>query len=333
MILGSYAATARAEAGCPEPAMTALEQSRSAEVQVAKAPEKDEILDESVQFLGMGRSSSFPFPQFRANDRFRTVFFDAGKGHPLVFVHGLGGNATHWEYLARAFVHNHRVVGLDAAGCGWNLKPDQPYTIDLLRDHLLAFLDERGIKRATLVGHSLGGAICLSAAFARPGLVDSLVLVGAAGIAPLPRWMRVAAPFFLHRKILVPLLAFSHSFILDKVFVDLPDKNPYVRRFMRSALRDEDGFPNLRDFGRVCETLCRDVIQKDYSSSFDHLVVPVLGIWGEQDHLVPLSSVLKRLSRIRRVRTVVLGRCGHMPMIERPEETIFHISRFLKDPP
>jgi pimeloyl-ACP methyl ester carboxylesterase len=298
------------------------------------APLQPEIepLDESV-FLGMGRSLSFPFPQWRDTDRYRTVFFDEGEGHAVVFVHGLGANFTHFEHVAAPLARDFRVVGIDLVGCGWSRKPDVRYSIDLLRDHLLSFLDRRGIGRATLVGHSLGGAVCLAAALARPGLADGIVLICAAGVARLPRYMRTAAPFMLRRQVLYPFLSLGFNFILKNVFVDNERDNEYVRWFHRSALRDAPGNPNLRDFARVCETLCPDVARRDYSPRFPTLPAPVLGIWGDHDKLTSIGPVLMNLGRIPRVRTVVIPRAGHMPMVERPEETLFHLERFLESPP
>jgi len=298
----------------------------------------DELLDESV-FLGMGRSLTFPFPQYRARDRFRTVYFDAGPdkrrndSKTLVLLHGLGANATHWEPVARAMAGRHRLVGLDLVGLGWSAKPRVDYTIDLLRDHLLGFLDRQQIGRAHLVGHSMGGAVALAAALERPAQFDSVTLVCAAGAAPLPRWMRVAAPVFLRQRLLFHALSVGFDFILKNVFVDDEDENEHVAWFRRSALRDDPGYPNLRDFARVCETLCSDIVRRDYSEQFGRMQIPVLGIWGDHDKLTTLSNVLRSLGKLRRVRTVIVPRCGHMPMVERPEETVFHLERFLQSPP
>jgi pimeloyl-ACP methyl ester carboxylesterase len=292
-----------------------------------------ELLDQSAGFLGIGRSWSFPFPQWRDSDAYRTVYFDEGQGHPVVFVHGLGANATHWEHVVKGLVHKNRVLGLDMAGCGWNLKPAHHYDLALLKSHLLGFLERRKIRRCTLVGHSLGGMVCLATALERPALVDALALVGAAGVAPLPRWMKAAAPLFLRKKLLFATLALGAELILNNVFVDSPQENLHVRRFYASAMRDAPGYPNLKDFARVCETLCRDVVNRDFSHHLDSLDIPVLGIWGDADKLTPLKDVLRCLGRIPRVRTIILKRCGHMPMVERPAETLFHIERFLNNPP
>ena len=296
-------------------------------------PREYERLDESKGYLGLGRSRTFPFPQYVSDDEYATVFFDEGYGRPLVFVHGLGANATHWELVARELVDSHRVAGLDLVGLGWSRKPDVRYTIDLLRDHLLSFVEERGIRRATFVGHSMGGAVVLAAALERPELVDGLVLIGAAGVAPLPRWMRLAAPIALNRAFLFPFLGLGAEFILRNVFVDSPEENPHVRWFYESALHDNPARTNLFDFARVSESLCADILERDYSPRFASLTIPVLAIWGEADKLATVGPVLKRLRRLRRLRTVMMPRTGHMPMVERPEETLFHIERFLSNPP
>lgn len=291
------------------------------------------LLDESTGFLGLGRSFSFPLPQYVDDDPYRTIFFDEGVGRTLVFVHGLGANATHWEPLLRELAPRCRVVGLDLVGLGWTAKPNVDYTIDFLRDHLLDFLDRRGITKATIIGHSMGGAVSLATALARPGLVESLVLIDAAGVAPLPSWMQSAAPLTLNRAVLFPILGLGATFILKNVFVDSPEENPHVRWFHESALRDDPACNNLFDFARVCETLCTDVLSRDFSDRFETFNAPVLAIWGEADKLTTVGPVLKRLGRFPRLRTVMMPKTGHMPMIERPEETLFHIERFLTDPP
>lgn len=292
-----------------------------------------ELLDQSNMCLGIGRSANFHFPQWRDNDPLRTVFFDEGRGFPIVFVHGLGANATHWEHLVNGLVGKYRVLGLDMAGCGWNLKPRMEYTVDFLTDHLMDFLDRRGIEKCVLVGHSLGGMICLGATLRQPERVEGLGLVGAAGVAPLPRWMKVAGPIFLREDLLFKTLSLGAEFILKNVFVDGPEENPLVKAFFKSSMRDAPGYPNLRDFARVCASLCRDVVCRDFSERLHELDVPVLGLWGEADKLTPIPSILKNLGKIPRVRTVILKGCGHMPMVEKPFETLYHVQRFIEAPP
>lgn len=290
------------------------------------------LLDESGGMVSMGRSRTFPYPQWRADDRFGTVYFDEGSGPTLVFVHGLGGNVTHFEHLLPQLVGRYRIVGLDLVGSGATRKPEFNYTVDLLRDHLLGFLDDLSIHQATLVGHSLGGAVCLAAALKRPALAERLVLMGAPGLAPLPLWMRVGAPLLLRQSLLFPLLQVTAEFILANVFVDRPHNNEYVRHFHESSKRDDPGYPNLHDFARVCSSLCRDAVRLDYRGRLPSLKPPVLAIWGDEDRLTSLPGAMGSFDLIPRIRTSFLKRCGHMPMIEQPEVVLSMLGDFLDDP-
>ncbi|MBM4395631.1 MAG: alpha/beta fold hydrolase [Deltaproteobacteria bacterium] len=295
------------------------------------ATRNPERLDDTCGPVSMGRSPTFPFAQWRGWDEHRTVYFDEGRGPALVFVHGLGGNVTHWEFVARELARDHRVIGLDLVGFGATRKPWVDYTVDMLRDHLLEFLASRGIRRATLLGHSMGGTVCLAAALARPDLVEGLVLVGAAGLGPLPGWMKVAGALMLRRRPLFHALLHVHGFILDNVFVDRPEVNPYVRHFRGASLQDAPGFPHLRDFARVSCSICRDILGRDYSPHLPELSMPVLAIWGEADRLVAFPSVKAALTRIPRLRAFGMAQTGHMPMIERPPLVTGMVRDFLAE--
>ena len=76
----------------------------------------------------------------------------------------------------------YRVLVPDMIGFGWSSKPDIDYPLDLFVGTLIEFLDAVGVKRCTLVGNSLGGAISIKTALDRPGLVEKLVMMGTGGI-------------------------------------------------------------------------------------------------------------------------------------------------------
>lgn len=286
-----------------------------------------------LEASSMGRSPTFPFEQRRLDDAFRTVYFDEGEGLPLVFVHGLGGNLTHWEFVLRELGNGCRRAGLDLVGFGASEKPRGRYDLKLLRDHLIAFLEMRGLRDAILVGHSLGGGVAVAAALERPDLVKGLVLLGAAGLAPLPRWVQRLAPLVLFEWPIFRLLQLGHGLILDQVFVDGVDENPYVRHFREASLHDAPGFPNLRDFARVSCSVVRDLLQADFSDRLAELEQPLLALWGDSDRLVSLPGVREALQKVARHRIELIPRCGHLSMIERPLEVTGQLRRFLAQPP
>lgn len=293
---------------------------------LARTPTEDP-LDPAAGFLGLGRSLTFPYPQWRARDRYRTVFFDEGDGPPMVLVHGLGGNATHWELLLEELVRGHRVVGLDLVGCGWSAKPRLRYTPELLTDHLLDFLERRGVGRAVMLGHSLGAAVVTELALRRPELVAGLVLLAPVGLTPVPRWLRLASPLVLHRRLLFPLFRHHARAVLRSNFMASEQQSARVRWFLDSSARDAPGGPNVRDFARVTETLCPALLRHDLWGRLPRLLAPVLAMAGEGDRLT--APALDRMDGIPRLTRVLIQRCGHMPMVERPSHVMRELRPFL----
>ncbi len=295
------------------------------------APARDPL--DLTLALGTGRSDRFPFPQWRAGDRFRTVYFDEGSGPALVLVHGLGGNATHWELVAGPLAEQHRVVALDLVGCGWSAKPQLDYSVALLRDHLLQVCDDLDLVGATLVGHSLGGAVCAAAALRRPGHFRSLALVCPAGLVPTPRLLRLASTAVLRRRLLYPYFRYASAMALQSWFVDRARDNPDVRWFIDSTVSDAAGGENLKSMSRVTESLVPDLLRGETGRSLHALDLPVLALLTEADRLTNTRQARQALDRIPHVRRATLPACGHLPFVERPAQFLAHLRRFLADPP
>jgi len=102
----------------------------------------------------------------------------------VVLIHGFGASLHTWEPWARELALHHRVIRLDLPGCGLS-EPDPTgdYTDARSVRLLLALLDQRGIERATLVGHSIGGRIAWTFAAQHPERIDKLVLIAPDGFA------------------------------------------------------------------------------------------------------------------------------------------------------
>ncbi|MGH7265665.1 MAG: alpha/beta fold hydrolase [Candidatus Rokuibacteriota bacterium] len=100
-----------------------------------------------------------------------------GRGPPLVCVHGLTANHTCWAALADVLAPEFRVVAYDLRGRGDSDKPPAGYSLEQHSRDLAALLDHIGLRRAIVVGHSLGAHIALRFAVTRPARVRRLVLI------------------------------------------------------------------------------------------------------------------------------------------------------------
>ena len=121
--------------------------------------------------------------------RLRVLECGASSDEPVLLVHGWGACAYTYRFtlpaLARA---GRRALSFDLRGHGLSDKPAGPehYRTSLLLEDLHDLLDELAVRRADVVGHSLGGGIALRFALAQPSRVRRLALVAPVGLTRVP---------------------------------------------------------------------------------------------------------------------------------------------------
>jgi pimeloyl-ACP methyl ester carboxylesterase len=99
------------------------------------------------------------------------------KGPTIVCIHGLTANHTCWASVADVLSPAHRLIAYDLRGRGESDKPEKGYSLALHGEDLLGLLDHFGLKKAVLVGHSLGAHIAVRFAAVHPERIAKLVLV------------------------------------------------------------------------------------------------------------------------------------------------------------
>jgi pyruvate dehydrogenase E2 component (dihydrolipoamide acetyltransferase) len=108
-----------------------------------------------------------------------------GPGDAVVLVHGIGGNLGVWVLNQAALAAGGRTVAaIDLPGHGESTKDLASGLLEELSSTVLDYMDAIGVERAHLVGHSMGGAVCLDVVRRNPARVISLTLLGPAGIGP-----------------------------------------------------------------------------------------------------------------------------------------------------
>ena len=117
---------------------------------------------------------------------------ETGQGPPLVLLHGVGASRAVWRRVTPALAEDRRVIAPDLPGFGESAPAANGFELDTAAAALADPLAERAGGPFDLLGNSLGGAVALRLAVARPDLVRRLVLAAPAGFAPGPR--RAARP-------------------------------------------------------------------------------------------------------------------------------------------
>ena len=117
-------------------------------------------------------------------DGVKLYYDDAGGGPPMVFVHGWTCDRSHFAPQAAHFSPTHRCVSVDLRGQGESDKPEQAYTIPGHADDIAWLCGELRLTKPIIVGHSMGGAIALALAAARPDLPRAIVMLDGAILWP-----------------------------------------------------------------------------------------------------------------------------------------------------
>ena len=210
-----------------------------------------------------------------------------GEGEPLILVHGLSASTLWWRRNIAALARQYRVYLLDLPGFGSMRRLYYRFVLDDMADWLLAWMEAMDIAGAYLVGHSMGGYICLHVAARRPEKVRRLVLVAPAGlphrksifgyIFPLTLAVYYATPLFL------PIL-----------FYDSLRTGPFT--FLSAT---------------------RNLLRQDLRNTLKSIITPTLLIWGINDALVPATFAAVFRQEIANSRLLLLKKAGHVAMYDQ----------------
>jgi pyruvate dehydrogenase E2 component (dihydrolipoamide acetyltransferase) len=227
-----------------------------------------------------------------------------GKGSPVVLLHGCGGDLNNWLFNQPALAEEHAVHALDLPGHGASTLDVGAGDLDALADRIgrgLALLTDDPVH---LVGHSLGGAVALKFAQARPGKVASLTLLAPAGLGEMVGENYIAD--FLAASRRRPITE-----VLGRLFADpgsvTRDMVEGVQRF-----KQIDGVPEA--LGKLSAAIFPDGRQPaGLASVLSSLAIPALVIWGGKDRILAPAS---HSDLPAGVRLEVIGEAGHMPHME-----------------
>ena len=113
------------------------------------------------------------------NDGIKLHYVEKGSGFPFILLHGNGENGKYFLNQIAYFSQKYRVIALDTRGHGGSPRGSAPFTIQQFEEDLNRFLEDKGIKKAHILGFSDGGNIALAFAGRHPEKVERLILNGA----------------------------------------------------------------------------------------------------------------------------------------------------------
>ena len=245
---------------------------------------------------------------------FRKIGLELKRGiPPVVLIHGAGSSSAVWLNAAKTLGRRFCCLIPDLPGHGKSKAP-LPSTMRGYVDSLMSALEEQGIDRCVLIGHSMGGAVALLGAMMYPRRVCGLVVVGCGCRVPIPdRSLDLLKDSFSGWKRVFEDTGFSDIWPSEKKKIFLNN----------SIVADRDTL--IADL-QLCRTF-------DVQAPAKTLKVPTLIIFGEEERIIPvLYGDLLRETIDGAIMRMVEG-AGHMVPLEQPVPLAYMLTYFLEDLP
>lgn len=238
-------------------------------------------------------------------------------GRPVIMLHGYTDSSFSFSRALPLLDASLRVYALDQRGHGDSERPAGGYAMSDLAADVLAFMDELGLERATLLGHCMGSLVAQRVAIQAPARVERLVL--AASMTTL-RNMTGAEELRQAVEALdgeVPE-DFAREFQEGTVYGPLP------KEFMDGVVRESLKLP-----ARVWRAVLEGLLADEHTSRLGRIKAPTLLLWGERDALLSRAEQVSLVAAIPGAVLKVYAETGHSPQWERPEQFAGDLEAFV----
>lgn len=149
--------------------------------------------------IGTSKGAIEPMAVFE-RDQLATSYAIEGQGPAVVLIHGVGARLENWDGVCESLVRHFRVLRYDLRGHGRSTRSPGPYSLSLFANDLRALLEYTGLRKAHIVGHSLGAMIAQMFCLKHARCVDRLALLSAVAGRTQEERERVVARIDLIRR-------------------------------------------------------------------------------------------------------------------------------------
>lgn len=256
----------------------------------------------------------------------RIVYYEAGRGRPLILLANLGSDSNAWFQNLPELARHYRVIAVDLVGMGRSDKPLLDYKMETWTDFIAEFMRLKKIRKATIGGAVMGGALAVQFALDHPELSEGVICAASnSGPGKHEKPERPERPERHDGDVKISPGSFSLAGVRRGLLNQFYDKSlvtdEVVRALFEKRLRANDGYTIQRHLSDHREPYSKEELSR--------INVPTLFIWCRQDHVTPLSWGEDYAAAVANARLAVLDGCGHFPNIEKPKEFNQAVIEFL----
>ena len=215
-----------------------------------------------------------------------------------IVMHGWANSLETIRPFAQQLAHYGPIYSIDLPGHGKSPIPEEAWGMREFAEELKRFLDQRGLNKVNLLGHSFGGKTAIKFSASYPNLVNKVVLIGASGLRPKPTFKkRLRAEFLKYLRLLIRL---KNTAIGARIYRDW-----YIPRF---ASRD------YLNAGPMTKTFVK-IVNEELHGELKAIQAQALLIWGELDDESPVNVAEQMAKLLPAATLITLPNQGHHPFI------------------
>lgn len=247
-------------------------------------------------------------------------FTEAGKGRVIILLHGYLENLEIWDDFAAALASDYHVISIDLPGHGLSDCYGEMHSMEFMAGVVKDLMDFKGIRKACITGHSLGGYVALAFLELYPEYLSGYCLFHSHPFADTPEAVQ-------KRLREIELVKAGKKDIMYPPNVTMMFAEHNRDRMAASLSRSREIAAGIPGEGIIA--VLRGMIERP--SRLDLMEagrVPCLWILGKMDSYIPCEAVQKRVVLPSNAEVVVLNDSGHMGFAEEPEESEKILRRF-----
>jgi len=248
-----------------------------------------------------------------------------GKGKEILCVHGLTANCRCWDVLASSLSPRHKVIAMDLRGRGLSDGPPSGYSVENHCRDILALMDDQGLERPVLMGHSLGAFISLVFAAKYSQRVDRLILVDGGGKLSEAQMTKVFAGIKPSLDRLGKVFPDFESYVaLLKQAPFLQPWNSFFETYFRYEVEDVEGGVRSRVHPKHIEEESGNLKKMDSSQFYKKVMTPTLilratkGMLAEDDLVLPEDVAEKMVREMPDAKKVEIEGSNHYSILFQP---------------
>lgn len=238
------------------------------------------------------------------------------NGTPVILLHGYGDSSFSYSRVLPLMSAKYRIFALDQRGHGGSDRPASGYKFADFAADVLAFMDAKNLKRAIIVGHSMGSFVAQQVAVSAPERVEKLILVGSATT------VRNAVVSDLQKAVNELKEPVSREFVRDFQYSVVHHAPP--DEFMNRVIAE-----SLKVPARVWRDVMAGMLAGDARSQLGKIKAPTLIVWGDKETVFLRDEQDGLVSSIPNAVLKVYAETGHCPNWEKPEQFVKDFEEFV----